>query len=63
MGFGDLRSGPPPGIMLTDVLHPADPRAKGSGFDNSNAKELCRLFGKKALKVGFRDEAGHNPIA
>lgn len=57
-GFTSLKSGPPPGIMLTEVLHPADPRAKEKPFDSARAKEICGLFKRNAFKVVCRDEAG-----
>lgn len=44
MGFLDLQSGPPSGLMLTKVFHPADPRSNNVKFDTSQEKEIRGLF-------------------
>lgn len=59
-GFENLKSGPPPGILLTEVLHPADPRSKGEHFDEARAKEVCGLLKRKAFKVVCKDEVAND---
>lgn len=54
--FTDLHSGPPPVILLTEVLHPADPRQKQGVFDAAHAEEISGIFKIKALRVVCKEE-------
>lgn len=58
MGVGNLRSGSPPGIILTNVLHPADPLSENSEFDEATSKESCGLFRCRSFKVVCKEAPG-----
>lgn len=42
---------PPPGIMITEVPHPADRRGRSGIFDEAKVKELAGLPGRGVYKV------------
>ena len=51
-----FKSNPPPGILLTEVLHPADARGQSPAFDAAKAKELQGLAQRGVYEVVWKKD-------
>lgn len=47
-----------PGVMLTEVLHPDDPRTKGEVFESTLENEICDIFKRNGFRVVCPEEEG-----
>lgn len=55
-GMEQFKTNPHPGILITETLHPADPRGRSGIFDEAKAKELAGLAERGFYEVVFRED-------
>lgn len=59
-GMEQFRSNPPPGVFVTETLHPADPRERSGMFDQAKALELAGLAERGTYEIVFKEDFPEN---
>ena len=55
-GMEQFKSNPPPGIFITETLHPADPRGQSALFDHAKAMELEGLARSRVYEIVLKED-------
>lgn len=55
-GMEQFKSNLPPGVLVTEVLHPADSRGRSSMFEEAKAKDLAGIAERCVYEVVCKEE-------
>lgn len=59
-GMEQFKSNPIPGVFITEILHPADPRSRSGMFDTAKAQELAGLADRGVYEVVCKEDVPHD---